>query len=374
MKKNIFWLFTLLMTFAGLTTSCSSDDDIVFDHELPMFEIQADKILLEVILPNGTTADDEVYISGAFNGGDDVAVGNPDWALLRTDKSSIKRGVYLDPSRFVNGKTLADGYHFVSASRRNEVSSRNDSIVRTATFNVGTRTNVFVDQWAAFFDKADDNVEIEHDGFAVFVDDQTGWGKLYMYQWGDINDLGGGWPGALPAGTQTIDGVKYAYFDFGAVNTGLVQNLIFNNGEGTQLNDFNFTIDRDLYLRLTPDGIEEIGPSVSHDGYVVYVDDQTGWEDLCLYQWGDVNDLGGGWPGARPTGVEMVNGVEYKYFDMGAGNEGLNQNLIFSNAGANQLTDFAFTVSRNVYLRITTSGVTEIDPNGAVSLPALRSK
>ena len=47
---------------------------------------------------------------------------------------------------------------------------------------------------------------------------------------------------------------------------------------------------------------------------------------------------------------------------MGAANAGLAENLIFSNAGNSQLADFAFTIDRDIYLHITTSGVTEIDP------------
>lgn len=94
MKKNILWLLALLFPF--VLGSCS-EDDIVFDHEQPMFEIQEGKILLEVILPSTTTTDEEVYIAGDFNGGEDAAVGNDTWKLVRTEKSTIKRGIYLDP-------------------------------------------------------------------------------------------------------------------------------------------------------------------------------------------------------------------------------------------------------------------------------------
>lgn len=96
---------------------------------------------------------------------------------------------------------------------------------------------------------------------------------------------------------------------------------------------------------------------------MVYVDDQTGWDALTLYMWGDVNDLNGGWPGMTPTGTLEKGGTKWKYFDMGAANTGLAENLIFNNGGnGQQLPDFAFTIDRDIYLHITTSGVTEIDP------------
>ena len=240
---------------------------------------------------------------------------------------------------------------------------KNEEVVRTEYGKINTRINLTVNRWKSYFDKPADPGDIEHDGFVVYVDDQTGWNALYMYQWGDANDLGGAWPGATPTGTVDIEGVSYKYFDMGEANTGLKQNLIFNNGDGTQLGDFAYTIDRDIYLRITDAGCEEIDPeeTVKHDGFAVFVVNLTGWDELTLYQWGDVNDLGGGWPGAVPTGTQVINGVPYTYFDMGEANTGLNQNLIFSNNGASQLPDFAYTIDHDLYLEIGKT-VKEIDP------------
>ena len=183
--------------------------------------------------------------------------------------------------------------------------------------------------------------------------------------WGDVNNLNGGWPGMQPSGQWEKDGVKWTYFDMGEENTGLNENLIFNNnGGGSQLPDFNLTLDHDVYLRITADGVEEIElePSIKHDGYAVFVYDETGWDALNLYMWGDTNNLNGDWPGMEVTGEQTINGVTYKYFDMGEANTGLAENLIFNNAGASQLADFAYTIDHDVYLHITTAGVTEIDP------------
>ena len=44
----------------------------------------------------------------------------------------------------------------------------------------------------------------------------------------------------------------------GAANNGLKQNLIFNNGNGTQLPDFAYTIDHDLYIDVTAKEVKEI--------------------------------------------------------------------------------------------------------------------
>lgn len=364
--KNILRMAMLLLPLSGLLGSCSSEEDLVFDHEKPAFELKSDKILLEVIPPSATAADEDVYIVGAFNGLDDASViGNDQWKLTPSETIAQKRGIYLDPASFVAGKTLADGWHFVSSVQRNEVTALGGTVNRTDNYAVGTRTNIYISNWAAYFDPAP--VEKEHDGFVVYVDNQTTWGDaLAMYMWGDVNDLNGGWPGMQPTGTEVKDGVTYTYFDMGEENSGLTENLIFNNnGGGSQLADFNFTITRDLYLRITDTGVEEITNEPKHDGYAVFVDNQTSWGDgLTLYMWGDVNDLNGGWPGMQPTGTQVINGVTYTYFDMGVGNTGLEEHLIFSNSGASQFDGPVYKIDHHLYLRLTDTGATEISPYG----------
>ena len=170
MKNKILWLAMLL--FPVVLGSCSKDEDIVFDHERQMFEIQDGKILLEVILPGGTTDGEEIYISGAFNGGDEVAVGKDEFKLIRTDLSTIKRAVYLDPSTFVDGKTLADGFHFVSSKQRQEVDLTGADKWHYDNPGVGTSTNITVDRWAAFYDSGDEGGEDEDDGsYVPYLDD-----------------------------------------------------------------------------------------------------------------------------------------------------------------------------------------------------------
>ena len=364
MNTKIYSLMLGLLTLTGLLTGCKSDEDITFDHERQQFETRADRILLEFIAPFGTTADEEIYITGAFNG-EEEAVGNPQYLLTKAPNSNIKWGIYLDPSTFVGGKSLADGFRFFSKNQGKEFTTAGDEALHTDNPGVGTFTNIWGQRWESYYWSGGEAPEPEHDGFAVYVDDQTGWDVLTLYMWGDVNNLNGDWPGMNVTGTWNHDGVTWKYFDMGEANTGLVENLIFNNGgAGVQLPDFNFAIERNIYLRITADGVEEIGlePSVKHDGYAVFVYDETGWDALNLYMWGDTNNLNGDWPGMEVTGEQTVNGVTYKYFDMGEANTGLAENLIFSNAGASQLADFAYTIDHDVYLHITTAGVTEIDP------------
>jgi len=361
--RNIYSLIVVLLAALNVMTSCSSDEDIIFDHERQQFETRADRILLEFIAPYGTAVDDEIYIMGAFNG-DSASMGKEEWKLMKAPGSDVKWGIYLDPATFVSGKTLADGFRFYSATQGTEFTVKGQMANHTDNPGVGTFTNVWGERWESYY-WTGDGPEIEHDGYVVYVIDETGWNALNLYMWGDVNDLNGGWPGMAPTGKQTIGGTQYTYFDMGEANTGLNENLIFNNGEGSQLADFNYTIDHDVYLRVTASGVEELGEPVvvAHDGYAVFIVNKTGWDDIALYMWGDVNDLNGGWPGMAATGEQTINGVTYTYFDMGEANTGLNENLIFNNAGAgSQLADFAYTIDHDIYLEVTASGVTEIDP------------
>ena len=368
MKKNILWLALLLFPF--ILGSCSKDEDIVFDHERQMFEIQDGKILLEVILPNGTNTSDEIYISGAFNGGDEVAVGNESFKLISTDLTTIKRAVYLDPSTFVDGKTLADGYHFVSKKSRQEVDLNGNDKWHYDNPGVNNWTNVTVARWAAYYDKPDEGGEsdtdpdVEHDGYVVYVDDQTGWSALALYMWGDVNNLNGDWPGMQVTGTRKINGVVYKYFDMGEANTGLTENLIFNNNDGgSQLPDFDYTIDHNLYLRITATGVEELEeptpaePEIVHtDGYILFVKNESSQTNLALYAWiSDMPEPFGVWPGKLPDGTMTIGGVEYVYFNIGEANTGLTLNFIPNNNNGGVQWEggsLGITVDHDIFVRI----------------------
>lgn len=345
-----------------LAVGCSDKDEIVFDHEKPAFETKDGMILLEVIAPNGTKDDDQIYICGPFNG-DTTAVGNTKWQLEKSSTINLKWGVYLDPSSFVAGKTLSDGFYFISAKEGTERTVFNKGAIHYLDAAVGTRTNVYVDRWASYFSSEEPTVK--HDGYTIYVDDQTGWDALTLYMWGDKNDLNGGWPGMAVTGKQKIGSTTYKYFDMGADNKDLTENLIFNNnGGGTQLKDFKVKLNRDYYLKITADGVTEISMLPEHSGVRIYAINETTWgTTLTLYQWGKVNDLGGGWPGMAPSGTATIYGRTYSYYEYDNTSLGLAQNLIFNNnGGGTQLKDVAVTLAADNFLRVTDKGATVIDP------------
>ena len=82
MKKILFAISMILpMLFIGCEQA-----PIVFEHEKPQFDLKENAILLEVIVPAGTSAKDEIDIVGAFNGNDTIHDVNPDYLLQKAKK------------------------------------------------------------------------------------------------------------------------------------------------------------------------------------------------------------------------------------------------------------------------------------------------
>ena len=373
----------LILPVLALAASCAKTEPVDFAHEQQAFKTLSDKILLEVIMPQASASTDEIYIVGAFNGGE-AAIGNASYLMTHSETITSKWGIYLDPAQFQGGKTLADGFTFYNVEQGYERSSRNEAVSHKLTIGPGQWANVYADKWEKYFLPVDPDegkiVLPEHDGVRIYIIDQTGWDAIALYQWGDVNNFGGDWPGAQVAGTWTADGQEYKYFEYGDDIFGLAQNLIFNNnGNGTQLADYNVTFTegvQDYFFLVTADGVSEApnpaeGGAVvipDHDGVRVWVDDQTGWDAIALYQWGDVNNFGGDWPGAQVAGSETLAGIEYKYFEYGDDIFGLAQNLIFNNnGGGTQLADYNITFEEGVkdyFFQVTADGATLLDGPG----------
>ena len=379
--KRILSYLTIPALFLA-AAACAPKEEIKFAHEEQAFDTRSDRILVEAILPQATAADDEVYIIGAFNGGID-AVGNSAYRLTRSVAIPAKWGVYVDPSAFQGGKTLADGFTFYNVQQGLERGPKNEDVTHKLTIGTGEWANVYADKWAKYFappENPDDIVLPEHDGVRIYVIDQTGWDEIALYMWGDVNNFGGDWPGSQVSGTWTCKGVEYKYFEYGDDLFGLNENLIFNNnGNGTQLADYNVTFAadvKDYFLLVTADGVEEAaapggGGGIvipAHDGVRVWVDDQSGWDAIALYMWGDVNNFGGDWPGMQVGGTETIGGVEYKYFEYGEDIYGLAENLIFNNNGQGiQHPDVNVTFAEGVqdyFFQVTADGATQIDSPG----------
>ena len=361
MKKYL--KFLMLLPFVTLFAACDlGDSEPVGKYA---FETDAQKILIEAKLPNGVYDADDIYICGPFNGAEPESyVADAKWRLTQSSININIFGVYLDPNDFVEGTSLGDGFWFYSANSGLSLTTKKELATYTSSAGLGQRTSVVVSQWG---EPVKDEVETlpEHPGtIRVYVDNQAGWEAVALYQWGTENNLGGGWPGAQPTGTEVISEVEYIYFEYKVEDVdGKSQNLIFNNnGGGIQTADIPVTFSSDVvdhFFRIfnekdweaIDNPIKPVQKLPEHEGTIrVYADNQAGWEAVALYQWGTENNLGGGWPGQQPTGTEVISEVEYIYFEYKVEDvDGKSQNLIFNNNGGGiQTADIPVTFSSDV--------------------------
>ena len=197
----------------------------------------------------------------------------------------------------------------------------------------------------------------ETSAYRLYVENQTSWGNLTLYAWGEGQpEYFGSWPGAAATGTETIENIDYLYWEIG--EGGETYNLIFNNsGAGSQLPDYKVTFDRDYYLLINNLGCIEQGSEMTI--YKIYVDDQSGWDNLHVYGWGEGNvQHFGAWPGATATGTETVDGVDYKYFEVAASDVACN--LIFNNGAGTQFDGPIVNLDKDYYFQITSNSYTVI--------------
>ena len=373
-KLNIFGLFLLLFTFF---TGCK-EESITLTSELPQFETREGLMLLEVIVPYGTGINDQIYIYGDFNGGED-AIGNPQWLLQRGNPQSgvpAKFGIYINPNDFVNGKTLADGYTFYNIQSGPEKNINDEPMLHYNYPATGARLNVFVDYWEADFSTPENPDEVEHDGYAIYILNNSSWTDLYLWAWDGDGNLAGAdatWPGIPATGRMEIGGTMYTYFDTGASNEGRTVNIIISNNGSPQTPspDPVITLDKDYYFELTADGtLIEMDPnaSIPHDGYTIFIyNNNPDFAELYAWVWeegsGGEDFLGVGWPGVPFTGTQMINGVAYEYFDFGAQNDGKTVNFIVNNNNQGKQAEVdGLLLDKNYYYELSGTTLKEIDP------------
>lgn len=377
MKKiNILGLLLMALTFF---TGCK-EESIVLTSELPQFELREGLMLLEVIVPYGTGQNDQIYIYGDFNGGED-AIGNPEWLLQRAtglaSGTPAKFGIYINPNSFQNGKTLADGYTFYSIQTGQELNVNQEPVWHTEYPQPGQRINVFVNYWEDDFLEPENPEDVPHDGYAIYILNNSTWTDLYMWAWPEGSSgqdfLGVDWPGVPATGTILMNGTKYTYFDTGAKNSGQTINVIISDNGSPQTDTFGgVELNKDWYFELTADGqLVELDPSAStpHDGYAIFIynNNATDFQELYAWVWpegGSGDDfLGVGWPGVPFTGTQSINGVIYNYYDFGSQHDGMTVNFIVNNNNQGKQAEVdGLVLDKNYYYELSGTKLTEIDP------------
>lgn len=198
MNKRIYSLMLALLALSGAWCSCEDTGEIVFDHERQQFETRPDQILLEFIAPFGTTADEQICIAGAFNG-DSAAMGREEFLLTKAPASDVKFGICLNPNSFVDGKTLADGYRFYSATQGMEYTTAGQQATHFDNPGAGTFANVWGQRWESYYWSGGDTPGTDPepepqpagDMVVIAIKNTIGYNEPHLYVWGDSEACGG---------------------------------------------------------------------------------------------------------------------------------------------------------------------------------------
>ena len=203
---------------------------------------------------------------------------------------------------------------------------------------------------------------LEYNPSSIYVRDEMGWGEnLHLYAWG-TSEIFGGWAGASPNATVRMGGYKWYRFDIAASDAHKEANLIFNNGNGGDGNQFNAaTIEtgEDHWYRIADFKSEALPAPKAR----IFVVNNTGWADadLHLYSWGSYEAFGG-WPGSVSGGKQTVDGKEYLYFEIPE--SGIEMNLIFNNGNGgdgNQFNAAKVIAGEDVFYTLTPGTATPIE-------------
>jgi len=124
-------------------------------------------------------------------------------------------------------------------------------------------------------------------------------------------------------------------------------------------------------VACTPDKQQE-SEFPEHEGYRVYALDNTGWSSLALYMYGTVNNLGGAWPGMRPSGKATIKGQEYVYFNIDQKTAyRCTESLIFNNTAGAQIKDepsVTFGEKADYFFKVSSTGATPFDGGSTLTV------
>lgn len=383
--KNIFKYIALSIVM--LATSACSLQELVFDHEQAAFETRDGLILIEAIMPSSTKADDVIYICGPFNGTEEnVATDMSLWQLEKSATVEGKWGIYLNPSTFADGKTLLDGFWFLSTNERREVSPKHENVVHTLNAIPGERYNIYVDRWESYYD-APSVVLPQHDGtYRIYYICDNEWDPVNLYMYGDVNDLGGGWPGCAKKGTEKIADHSYSYFELTKDEaSGLTEHLIFNGNGGKQqipgeqepvitfgsVVDFFYAVSSDESGAFTCTEIKDIEnpgiePFIPADPvFSIYVKNLTEWEQVyaysCNHEKDPVEEALGAWPGSAPVETVTLSGEEYLRFEIKERFLDKEATLTFHNGNGTRCGGPGVTLTADMRLALAGSGFSVMD-------------
>lgn len=198
--------------------------------------------------------------------------------------------------------------------------------------------------------------------YYLYVENRTGWGQTYVYAYND-NETSplGSWPGkAMSTSSQSIDGHDYIRVEIPENMQSKSYNFIVNNGGGSQCADIPASVDGNVYLN-------DVTQSGGYQTFHIYMEDNTAWNNLYIYAWGDAEAFGT-WPGIPSTGSHYYSGHIFSRVEIPRAHSGKNVNLIVNNNTGTQYDLASVRLDRNHYFSLNSGNGKALEFNLATGI------
>ena len=170
------------------------------------------------------------------------------------------------------------------------------------------------------------------------------WTTLNLYSWDATTQATytGGWPGSKTTVTEVINGYTYYVWEMPAAATNRQIRMIFNNGSAQTGDSDPYTLDKDLYIRLSGAAIQDIDdpnnpePTVVAQPRKIYATTTLSWSKMNIYAWGGGASFS--WPGTQMS-TETINGTKYYVYTFDASFDGVTLSGVIFNNGSAQTVD-----------------------------------
>lgn len=208
--------------------------------------------------------------------------------------------------------------------------------------------------------------------YYLYVENKTGWNPVYVYAYNDNetdadgNAPFGSWPGkAMSTTSQSIDGHDYIRVELPGNMQEKSYNFIINNGGGSQCADITASVDGNVYLN-------DVTLSGGYQTFHIYMEDNTAWNNLYIYAWGDAEAFGA-WPGIPSVGSHYYNGHTFSRVEIPRAHSGKNVNLIVNNNTGTQYDLASVRLDRNHYFTLNPGNGKALEFNIATGIDELES-
>lgn len=185
--------------------------------------------------------------------------------------------------------------------------------------------------------------------YSIYVNDKTGWDKLYCHMYCGDDNITGNWPGREMSQTKEINSVNYKYF---TVDVPLVEGsevkIMFTNNSGAETPENGraaFTVSEegmDLYYKVYSDNIQITDPNSTTRDINVYCNNTNNWQNTIIsYDADNYNS----------DSYIYINGVKYNKYEITVPSSSVEIDIVVTGDNSNQISG-TIEVADDIYIDV----------------------